>query len=199
MRQSLIWPTWLLAFCLWGGSIAGGSVWLLRYSFAAGKSSAAPRALPSFLKAAPSSIRAQLVLALHPRCPCSMATVRELAKILTQAPETCDVTVLMYQPASEPDRWMEGALLNECRRLKCQIRPDPDGLLASSLGSLTSGEVQLYAADGTLRYQGGITAARGHEGDNVGETAVIENLHGNPSSLQSTKVFGCPIQSNPSQ
>ena len=189
----------LLMFSLWLGLIGGGYAWLLRYSFAAGKASTAPRAIPRAVASLVPSGRPQLLLALHPRCPCSRATVSELARILSQAPNASDVTVLMYKPADEPDSWMDGALLDKCRRMNCLIRPDPDGRLAVSLGSLTSGGVALYDANGRLRYQGGITAARGHEGDNAGERAVIAILQGSRARQKSMPVFGCPIQQEPTQ
>jgi hypothetical protein len=105
----------------------------------------------------------------------------------------------MYKPAGEPDRWMKGALLDKCRQMNCRVLPDPDGRLASLLGSLTSGGVVLYDAKGRLRYQGGITASRGHEGDNAGKQAVIEILRGHRDSQKSMPVFGCPIQPNPTE
>ena len=185
---------WLLALLLWLGLIAGGYAWLFRYSFAAGKTSAVPRTIPPSLASAAYSARPQLLLALHPRCPCSRATVRELAKILSRVPDACDVTVLMYHPASATDDWVQGALLDECRRMSCRIRPDPAGRLAVSLGSLTSGGVALYDANGKLRYRGGITGSRGHEGDNAGERAVMEILQGRRESHPSMPVFGCPIE-----
>jgi len=199
MRSFQLKPAWLLALLLWLGLIVGGYAWLLRYSFAAGEASASPHAIPSSVASQAPSGRAQLFLALHPRCPCSRATLSELANILSRAPKACDVTVLMYTPAGEPDRWREGALLDECRRLNCRVRPDPDGRLAGSLGSLTSGGVVLYDTKGRLRYQGGITASRGHEGDNAGQRAVIEILRGDRGSQKSMPVFGCPIQQDPTK
>jgi hypothetical protein len=100
----------------------------------------------------------------------------------------------MYKPASEPDSWLEGPLLEDCRRIDSRILPDPDGRLAASLGGLTSGHVVLYDANGRLRYQGGITASRGHEGTNAGELAVIDALRGGTADTRSLPVFGCPIQ-----
>lgn len=199
MKQLPFRPALLLVFCLWLGLGAGGYTWLVRYSSTVGETSPAPRTLPFPRATDTASARPQLLLALHPRCPCSLATVRELAKILTRAPNAGDVTVLMYKPASEPDSWLQGALFDECRRMNCQIRPDPDGNLAASLGSLTSGQVLLYAADGTLRYQGGITISRGHEGDNAGEGAVTEILRGSRALHGSMPVFGCPIQQAPAK
>src|SRR6185295_8232539 len=121
---------------------------------------------------------ARLFLALHPHCPCSQATVSELSRILTRAPGTAEVTVLLYKPSSESDEWVRGTLLDRCRGLRCKIRIDEGGLLAASLGCLTSGSVVVYDAHGQLRYQGGITISRGHEGDNAGERAVTDILNG---------------------
>ena len=194
MRAIQLTPAWLLGIVVWLALMVGSYAWLLRYSFAVGKTAVAPRTIPAELGLPARLARPQLFLALHPRCPCSRATVNELAKILTQAPNASDVTVFMYKPSREPARWLEGALLDACRRMGCQIRPDPDGRLAASLGSLTSGGVVLYDAEGKLRYQGGITGSRGHEGDNAGEQGIIEILHGRRSSHKSMPVFGCPIQ-----
>ena len=193
MRSFLRKRAWLVGLLFWLGLVAGGYAWLLRYSFAAGKTTTAPRRIPPSL-ALPASTRMQLFVALHPRCPCSRATVRELAKILNHGARASDVTVLMYKPADQEDSWLEGALLDECRRMNCRVRPDPDGKLAASLGSLTSGGVALYDANGRLRYQGGVTASRGHEGDNTGERAVIEILRGSRENYKSMPVFGCPIR-----
>jgi hypothetical protein len=197
MRLSALKAAWLLAFLLWLGLIASGYAWLLRYNFAAGKTSTAPHTLPVSLGLPSHLARAQLFLALHPRCPCSRATVSELAKILTRAPSASDVTVLMYKPAEESEDWIEGSLVEDCRRMKCRIRPDPDGRLAASLGCLTSGVVVFYDANGQLRYQGGITGSRGHEGDNAGERAVIEILRGEMPCQKSMPVFGCPLREPP--
>jgi hypothetical protein len=186
--------TWLLTLLVWLGLIAGGYVWLLRYSFASGKNMTAPRSIPPSLAPLASSTRAQLFVALHPHCPCSRATVHELAKILTRAANVSDVTVLLFKPANQPESWSESPLVKDCRQMNCRILSDPDGRLAASLGSLTSGTVALYDRSGQLRYQGGITASRGHEGDNGGETAVIEILRGKRDSYRSLPAFGCPIQ-----
>src|SRR4051812_23804728 len=127
--------TWLLACIGWCGLAAFGYAILLRYSFANGNASPAPRIIPSSLAASSPPGRPQLFVALHPRCPCSRATVRELAKILTRTAFTAQTTVLMYRPEKETDSWMEGPLLRECRRMNCQIRADPKGALAASLGT----------------------------------------------------------------
>src|SRR5687768_13393663 len=105
---------WLLAFLIWWALIVGGYGLLFRYSFAVGKASPAPRSIPSSLAASVPLMKPQLFVALHPHCPCSRATVSELAKILTRATNSSDVTLLIFKPANEPDAWMEGTLLDQC-------------------------------------------------------------------------------------
>jgi hypothetical protein len=188
---------WGLAVVLWGGLMAAGYVWLLRYSFAAGQGAPAADTMPAAFDSPSTRGRPQLVLALHPHCPCSRATLKELAKILTLAPHASDVTVLMYAPSNEPDSWSEGPQLKECRRMNYRIHTDPDGRLAASLGTLTSGAVLLYDGRGRLQYQGGITASRGHEGDNAGAQAIVDILNGRSGSSATLPVFGCPIQQGP--
>jgi len=199
MRSYSSQRVWVIALLIWLSAIALGYSWLFRYSFAAGKTMAAPSTIPESLAPAKPPARAQLFIALHPRCPCSRATVRELARILSRSADASEVTVLMYKPAGEPNGWIEGALLNDCRRMNCRVRIDPDGRLAAGLGSLTSGGVALYGVDGKLHYQGGITASRGHEGDNIGESAVIQILHGDDARHRWMPVFGCPIQQRSNQ
>ena len=44
-----------------------------------------------------------------------------------------------------------------------------------------------------LTFSGGITAARGHQGDNDGRRSVLASLAGTATGLPMTPVFGCYI------
>ena len=195
MRKVSSRYTWTLGIVIWLALIAAGYICLLRYNLSAGKATAAPRDIPAWLAAGSAVERPQLVIALHPHCSCSRATLNELAKILSRAPNTCDVIALTYVPENALGHWLETELVDKCRRLNGRIHPDPEGKLAVSLGSLTSGGVLLYDAEGSLCYQGGLTAARGHEGDNLGARTVLNILRGGRQDPMSLPVFGCPLQS----
>jgi hypothetical protein len=52
--------------------------------------------------------------------------------------------------------------------------------------------VVLYNAAGALLFSGGITAARGHEGDNAGREMVLAHLAANDAGRRAP-VFGCPL------
>ncbi len=92
---------------------------------------------------------------------------------------------------------METSLLASARQMGCEVRIDPEGELARSLGLLSSGTVALYYADGTLAFHGGITAGRGHEGENLGQASVEEALQGRAPACPATHAFGCPLSDDP--
>jgi hypothetical protein len=49
----------------------------------------------------------------------------------------------------------------------------------------------LYDARGRLAFSGGITSARGYEGDNAGRHAIEALLVDGTSTIARTSVFGC--------
>jgi hypothetical protein len=70
---------------------------------------------------------------------------------------------------------------------------DPEGAAALRFGASTSGQTLLYNDSGRLVFNGGITAARGHEGPNDGQDAVIALLQNRPPLHTATPVFGCSL------
>ncbi len=95
------------------------------------------------------------------------------------------------RPGLEPRG--SGDLCRAARRLGAEVRIDVDGSSALELGMLTSGQVLLYDPSGRLRYQGGITSARGHQGDNQGQKTVERILHGEDLPLSKLPVYGCSL------
>jgi len=71
------------------------------------------------------------------------------------------------------------------------IMVDRDGVEAKRFHGYTSGQTLVYDANGRLLYNGGLTAARGHEGDNAGRRAVIALLNGEARGPLVHNVFGC--------
>jgi hypothetical protein len=69
----------------------------------------------------------------------------------------------------------------------------PGGREAASFGAETSGHVVSYTPDGSLRFRGGITVARGHEGDNRGKETVLSLIAGSRPSTEQHPVYGCPL------
>ena len=78
-------------------------------------------------------------------------------------------------------------------RYEGQTCLDEGGVEASRFGAATSGQAILYDGDGRLVFSGGITAARGHFGDNAGSQALARLLIDGMPSRPHTPVFGCAL------
>src|SRR5206468_5995539 len=74
-----------------------------------------------------------------------------------------------------------------------EVHIDDGGKEARRFGSATSGMALLYDASGRLVFNGGITSARGHAGDNAGSAAIIAALQGDAAVRNQAMVFGCQL------
>jgi hypothetical protein len=190
-------PWVLVALVAWLASLGTGFGWLSMYSNQAGAS--ATTAPASIAPAAATSQRPfRLLMFAHPHCPCTAASVQELARLMSVVAPDVDATVYFYRPAREADDWAVGRLWLAAAAIPgVQVRVDPDGTEAAQFGSTTSGDVLLYDAFGGLRFQGGITPSRGHEGDNLGKSTVTSIVRGELTHVGQSPVFGCAIRSAP--
>ena len=138
--------------------------------------------------------RHSLLVFVHPRCPCSRATLRELGRITARCGEGLTVHVLIYVPSNEPDDWSRTDLYAQAHAIPgVEVRMDTVGREAVRFGTVTSGHALLYDPDGKLVFSGGITAGRGHEGDNVGHSAIVEAIRSGKTPQSRAPVFGCII------
>lgn len=184
-----------LLVCGWLAATSWGMWRLAGYSFAPGAQGAAPESWPAGSTLARDSARPTVVIAVHPECPCSEATMEELDSIAAQSAGRLRMQVLFVAlpglpPVEDSDLWSRAS-----RIAGVEVIKDPDGIEAGRFGTLTSGETRLYGTDGRLLFRGGITSARGHVGDNPGQAAVIALLapgdHLQPPVT--TPVFGCAL------
>jgi hypothetical protein len=194
-RRSIRWSLAGLVFA-WLAAIGLGLGGVEAYAARPGPRGPTPEVLPPELRVpVPGASRPLLLMALHPHCGCSRATLAELERVLAAAGPRLDATLLLFQPEGEPEDWSRSSLSRAAEAIPgVRVRPDREGRAARSLGALTSGHAVLYDARGELLFSGGITLARGHEGDNPGREALLAHLRGESSRLRETPVFGCPIQ-----
>jgi hypothetical protein len=137
-----------------------------------------------------------LVMALHPECPCSQASLDELDSIMARCGGRLSVRVLCepYDTLSEPversPSWRRAQEISGVVIIK-----DSSGAEVRRFAAETSGETRLYGPAGELLFHGGITGSRGHVGDNPGQAAVLDFvLHGAQArALASAPVFGCAL------
>jgi hypothetical protein len=189
------WPL-ALAGLFWAGAIAVGLNQLWRYDAQPGAGLTAPSDLPADAPLSAAPTLARLVMLAHPRCPCTRASLAELARLMAQADGRLSADVFFVQPAGTADDFVDTDLWRAAAAIPgVRVWRDRDGRAAARFGADTSGEVVLYDAAGRRRFQGGITAARGHEGDNLGRAAVLAALDGD--TPDDTPVFGCGLSDAP--
>jgi hypothetical protein len=142
--------------------------------------------------------RPTLLMFVHPRCPCSRASLTELERILAEHPNA-DARLVMVKPQGAPDDWDQSATAKAAKELPgVTILRDERGEEAKVFGALTSGQTFLYDASGQLLFRGGITAGRGHFGENFSSDKLQQLLTGGKSMGQTTPVYGCPLENSDS-
>lgn len=130
----------------------------------------------------------------HPHCPCTRASVGELALLMARTQGRVTSYVLLLKPQGLPKNWEKTDLWNSAASIPgVHVLPDEDGIEAERFHVATSGQTLLYDRDGRLKFSGGITAARGHSGDNAGRSAIVSLLMQGETERTETSVFGCPL------
>jgi len=188
-----------LGFGLWLIAVAIGFGVVSSYDASPGKSGVAPPTWPDDVDVSRHDSVATLVMFLHPHCPCSRASLGELERLVARCHDHVAVRIMFVKPAGAGPDWCDSDLWRSAAQLPgVELAVDESGKLARRFGGETSGHVVLYDATGRLLYSGGITASRGHSGDNAGRLTMEQSLlDGTPPDLagQSQPTFGCPLHS----
>ena len=179
---------------LWLIGIVAVMVWIGAYSNAPSAPGQPPHSWPEQSQISRVEGHPTLLMFVHPRCPCSRASIGELARLLVQGRGLGGVHVLFINPPGMSAGWAETGLWEQASMIPgVTVRLDQDGVEAKRFGAETSGLTLLYNASGRLLFEGGITISRGHSGDSPGSGALISLLAHKNSDLSRTPVFGCPL------
>ncbi len=179
---------------IWLAVIATATVLMLAHAGAPGEASTPPAVWPASSKVPHDQARPTLVLFVHPRCPCSRATIGELAVLMAHAQGKVNVRALFLRPAGTSTDWAESDTWHQAAAIPgVAVQGDDAGTEARRFGMKTSGDAALYAADGRLLFHGGLTISRGHAGDNPGRDTLLALLHNEPTPATQTPVFGCAL------
>jgi hypothetical protein len=190
LRRAYVLP---LVVAAWVLVVSVAIVWTWQYKTTPGAASTPPASWPESAALVPSSTT--LVVALHPLCVCSEATISELARLISTVRDRPAVYALFYdyqpdvRPVSTTSLWRRAAAIPGVVAMR-----DPNGAMAKSFGAETSGDVIAYGADGRLLFHGGLTAARGHEGDSFGRQRLLAVLRGETPDRRESPVFGCNLE-----
>jgi hypothetical protein len=178
---------------LWLVLVGLGAAWLMRYENQPGPTALAPDPWPPPSRLPREPQRWTLLLFLHPHCPCSQASLTEVAALRREVP-TLATVMIFCRPEGTPDGWEKGDLWDQAAALPgATIITDTGDTERRRFGAVTSGQVLLYDGQGRLRYVGGMTRARGQTGENPGRTAITQLLRGETARTTTAPVFGCPL------
>jgi hypothetical protein len=186
----------LVSACIatWAGAVLAGFGYLAQYDHSPGLAGTASSAWPGDSRFLPVPHCYTLVVALHPKCSCSRATLSELEEIMRRCGGRMDAHVLFWTPDGCDSQWARTDLWDQAAAIRgVQVWSDQGGAEVRRFGGATSGHTVLYGPSGELLFRGGITGARGHVGDNTGRAAIIAHVLGTVTDMQQTDVFGCSL------
>jgi hypothetical protein len=192
VRQNL----WLGAIAVvWILGIAGGFWLITDYELQPAVMRAPPTQWPTESRIHRAETKATLVMFVHPRCPCSRASLAELARIVEREPEGLAAHVLFTTPAGGGKGWTDSALWKIAAQIPgLEMRNDVAGREAALFGADASGQTLVYDRAGRLTFSGGITAGRGHYGANPSSDKVLSLLRTESvTPVAATSVYGCPL------
>lgn len=194
------WAQWnhvrvpLLLGGLWAGLVVVGIGRLEDYAQQPGAPAQPPVSWPATSSIARKAGKAQLIMLVHPRCPCTRASVEELSQLMAHGQGRVQAHVLFIVPEGTEEGWAVTDLWRSAGSIPgVEVLLDKAGREASRFRVATSGETLLYGPDGGLLFGGGITESRGHSGDNAGREAILSLLLLKKPETNETPVFGCPL------
>ncbi len=188
---ALLSLAWLMATTV-------GLMLLADYDSKPGHPARPPQKWPNGVSLARNSSKPTLLMFLHPRCPCSQASLNELARLAHGARDQLNVSVVFARPSEVATEWSQSELWkNAVANRDLHVAIDENNLLIEQFGAKTSGQVLVYDHDGVLRFDGGITPGRGHSGDSSGHSIVRAIAAGQAvGTPECCATFGCSLSAN---
>ena len=178
----------------WMAGLAWGMQKIESYSSTPGTVATAPAQWPGSALVTAHTGRATLVMFIHPQCSCTRASLEELKTILDKTGDAVSAWVVVLKPNGMSDEWTHSGTWEAARELRgVSVVVDESGTEADRFGALTSGHTVLYSAAGKLAFSGGITAARGHVGENSGERRVVSFVSSGKADASTHEVYGCGL------
>lgn len=183
-----------LLIVIWAVSVVTGLAVLVNHQVAPGKATVAGANWPPGTAFELDSQQPTLVMFVHPNCPCSRASLGELAKLATDCPGATALRLVFVQPAEFKQGWERTDLWHKAKRIpQASLSEDHEGGEARRFGARTSGEAFVYGPGGDLLFHGGITGSRGHEGSSIWRDEIEAVLRGQKPKHRQGPVYGCSL------
>ncbi|MDQ8196538.1 hypothetical protein QEH56_00170 [Pelagicoccus enzymogenes] len=195
--------TLLLVASLWVGGIAAGSIAMWNHEYSSAEPNDAPLSLPPQLQTFASAEKPiTLFMAVHPDCPCTGASLEQVDRLIARNPDSIRLVGLVRggeeSAAHSEHDFQTGTYWKRLSAMpNAQPVADANGALARLLGTHASGATIAYDQSGNLRFQGGLTASRGHAGPSRALTE-LESIarQSAPLELCTTPTFGCALEND---
>ncbi|HEY3175799.1 MAG TPA: RedB protein [Candidatus Polarisedimenticolia bacterium] len=183
---------------LWAAALATGFGLMIEFDLTPGDAGNPAEVWPADSGIERVAGRPDLLMILHPHCPCSRSSLAELEKIAARTRGRLGLLVLLVSPPGAATGWAgDEARLRSKSIPGVTVVDDVDGVEARRFNIATSGHTLLYDAAGSLRFSGGITPSRGHQGDNAGSLSIVSFVNDATPARLTTPVFGCPVEARP--
>jgi hypothetical protein len=186
---------WLIGLTvLWAVSVSLGTLGLWKSKLTPAPIGRAPTTWPDDSAIPHRTDVATLVMLAHPKCPCTRASLQELAALMSESRAEMSAQVLFLRPHDVPHGWEESDTWRQAVAIPgVAVAPDDDGVEARRFGATASGHTVVYDRAGHLLFQGGITNARGHAGGNVGRDRILSLVTRGSADKRTGPTFGCEL------
>jgi hypothetical protein len=186
---------WVLAFLVWAGAVATGFGFLMRYASTPSQELGGhPGRWPTDTRLVRDRGQPTLLVFAHPNCPCTRASMAELARLMARFHHRVGARVVIAQPHGLALESTDHALAARAAAIPgVAVAADPGGAEARRFGAVASGLALLYDRHGALAFAGGLTASRGHEGTSFGQRRIASLLTTGRADRRNAPVFGCAL------
>ena len=184
----------MIAATLWLSVIVACMICIVGYSYTPGDTGMTPIYYPKDSQVALDANRPTLIMFAHPHCPCTFASINELARLMADCRGRQTAQVWFVKNDGTVRDWTDTDLWRAASAVPgVSVHRDDGGVEARRFQARTSGQTMLYGPDGQLLFHGGITISRGHEGDSPGLDDLEAILKGQSIAQVEPTVFGCPL------
>src|SRR4051794_27195181 len=106
---------------IWLAATVTTLVLIARYKATPGELGSAPDAWPGASAIQPTPGLANVVLFAHPQCPCTKASMTELARLADELGPTAAIHVVLVRPADAEVGFEEGTLADRARAIRAHV------------------------------------------------------------------------------
>ena len=187
---------WIGVSIVWLAVIVYGMRVMLNYETTAGAPGDPPIKWPEQSHIPRVAGLPTIVMIGHPKCPCTRASIGELSLMMTRLHGQASAVAVFVRPHDAPEGWDDTDLRRSAAAIPgVTVMTDLDEREAEIFNAQVSGQTMLYNAGGKLLFSGGITASRGHAGDNVGRSSIVSFVTTGAAEQNRTPVYGCALRS----